>query len=129
MDEEPQSPNSATYKVFIKDFFQILRQNNVIGLLGLCQYPGDDFEGRVEITEGRANINLHPDHFPRLQSIWHHERQLGTSLLTCWESVPASMEEKAIPPPPTKAMQLLDKTPGSREPMFRHAVADLVVMK
>ncbi|KAF2180610.1 hypothetical protein K469DRAFT_537295, partial [Zopfia rhizophila CBS 207.26] len=30
------------------------------GLFGLCRYPGDNFKGRVEMTEGRVNINLIP---------------------------------------------------------------------
>lgn len=54
-------PGDPEYKEFIKAFAQLLLEKNVEGLFGLCRYPGDDLEGRVEITEGRANINLHPD--------------------------------------------------------------------
>jgi len=64
-DEESESPSNAKYGEFIKSFNEILRQNDSFGLFGLCQYPGDDFKGRVEITEGRANINLHPDDAPK----------------------------------------------------------------
>ncbi|KAF2240344.1 hypothetical protein BU26DRAFT_498111 [Trematosphaeria pertusa] len=33
-------------------------------LFGLREYPGDDFEGTCEITEGLANINLKPKDYP-----------------------------------------------------------------
>lgn len=60
-NEDMTSPANPQYREFVNSFNQILRQNNALGLFGLCRYPGDDFEGRVEITEGRANINLHPN--------------------------------------------------------------------
>ncbi|KAH0593436.1 hypothetical protein MHUMG1_08893 [Metarhizium humberi] len=60
-NEEDDSPNKPEYGEFVKSFNQILRQNDALGLFGLCRYPGDDFQGRVEITEGRANINLNPN--------------------------------------------------------------------
>lgn len=60
-DDKDDSPNQPEYSDFVKSFNQLLRQKDAFGLFGLCRYPGDDFEGRVEITEGRANINLHPN--------------------------------------------------------------------
>ncbi|PQE25768.1 phosphotransferase enzyme family domain-containing protein [Rutstroemia sp. NJR-2017a BBW] len=45
---------------FFNAFRTLLKQHHAEGVFGLCQYPGDDFQGRVEITEGRANINLKP---------------------------------------------------------------------
>lgn len=51
-------PKVAT---FVNEFADLLYKEGLVGLFGLCRYPGDDFKGRVEVTEGRANINLRPD--------------------------------------------------------------------
>jgi hypothetical protein len=56
-DPDPKSPERAR---FLQAFQRLLQKHNAIGLLGLCRYPGDDFSGRIEITRGRANINLLP---------------------------------------------------------------------
>ncbi|KAF2684436.1 hypothetical protein K458DRAFT_388906 [Lentithecium fluviatile CBS 122367] len=64
-DDEDSLPDNPKYSAFIKSFNQILREKDALGLFGLCRYPGDDFEGRVEITEGRANINFHPKDAPK----------------------------------------------------------------
>ena len=61
VNEEDGTPDNPKYSAFIKSFNQLLREKDALGLFGLCRYPGDDFEGRVEITEGRANINLRPN--------------------------------------------------------------------
>lgn len=45
---------------FVADFKRLLDENNVMEMFGLCEYPGDDFEGTCEITMGSANINLKP---------------------------------------------------------------------
>ncbi|RPA78099.1 hypothetical protein BJ508DRAFT_370434 [Ascobolus immersus RN42] len=45
---------------FVKAFADCLERLGLEGVLGLCAYPGDDFQGRVEVTKGRANISLHP---------------------------------------------------------------------
>ena len=44
--------------------FKLLKKLEEYGLsktLGIALYPGDDFAGTCEITQGEANINLHPD--------------------------------------------------------------------
>lgn len=46
---------------FIGKFNAFLKQLNMVGVLGLARYPGDDFQGSCEITHGRANINLKPE--------------------------------------------------------------------
>lgn len=60
-NEEDCTPDNPKYSAFINSFNELLREKNALGLFGICRYPGDDFPGRVEITEGRANINFHPD--------------------------------------------------------------------
>jgi hypothetical protein len=45
---------------FVAAFKQLLDEKNLAGMFGLCEYPGDDFEGTCEITMGSANINLKP---------------------------------------------------------------------
>lgn len=48
-------------QAFLAEFAEVLSQHNAQGLFGLCRYPGDDFKGRIEITQGRSNINLIPE--------------------------------------------------------------------
>jgi len=36
-------------------------KHNARGLFGLCTSLGDGIKGRIEIAEGRANINLQPE--------------------------------------------------------------------
>lgn len=48
----------SSQRTFLAEFAQLLSKNNAEGLFGLCRYPGDEFEGRIEVTQGRANINL-----------------------------------------------------------------------
>lgn len=57
---EPDLSN-ANQVTFLVAFTDLLSKHNAEGLWGLCRYPGDDFTGRVEVTEGRANINLKPE--------------------------------------------------------------------
>ncbi|CAJ2505492.1 Uu.00g128860.m01.CDS01 [Anthostomella pinea] len=59
-NEESISPENPKVLAFVEALASRLRETDTVGLFGLCVYPGDDFEGRVEITEARANINLHP---------------------------------------------------------------------
>jgi hypothetical protein len=47
-------------RAFVADFKRLLDGQNLVGMFGLCEYPGDDFEGTCEITMGSANINLKP---------------------------------------------------------------------
>ncbi|KAF5546493.1 serine threonine kinase Eg2 [Fusarium mexicanum] len=58
---ESESPNDPKYNESIRSFNSLLHQKDAVGPFGLRVYPGDDFGGRVEITEGHANINLHAD--------------------------------------------------------------------
>lgn len=57
VDPDPKSPEKAR---FLQEFQRLLQKHNATGLFGLRRYPGDDFRGRIEITRGRANINLLP---------------------------------------------------------------------
>ncbi|KAL2071340.1 hypothetical protein VTL71DRAFT_12575 [Oculimacula yallundae] len=61
---EPDLAN-ADQLAFFDALKTLLRKYNAEGLWGLCRYPGDDFPGRVEVTEGRANINLMPEDYPK----------------------------------------------------------------
>jgi hypothetical protein len=45
---------------FLEDVFAALKKHGLRDLVGLRLYPGEGYEGRVELTEGRANINFHP---------------------------------------------------------------------
>lgn len=54
-------PSKADQRAFLDAFKDLLSFHNAVNLLGLCRYPGDDFPGRIEVTEGRANINLKPE--------------------------------------------------------------------
>ena len=47
-------------RAFVAKFKRLLDEKNVAGMFGLCEYPGDDFEGTCEITMFSANINLKP---------------------------------------------------------------------
>ena len=48
-------------QAFAIEFRELMHRRGAQELFGLCSYPGDDFTGRVEVTEGRANINLKPE--------------------------------------------------------------------
>lgn len=45
---------------FVKGFRHLLEEKGLMEVFGLCQYPGDDFDGTCEITKDKANINLQP---------------------------------------------------------------------
>ncbi|KAL5403467.1 hypothetical protein PMIN04_012825 [Paraphaeosphaeria minitans] len=49
---------------FAAELLRKLDERGLIGVFGLCAYPGDDFEGRCEITQNSANINLKPQDYP-----------------------------------------------------------------
>jgi hypothetical protein len=51
-------------RAFVAKFKRLLDEKNVAGMFGLCEYPGDDFEGTCEITMFSANINLKPKDYP-----------------------------------------------------------------
>jgi hypothetical protein len=75
---------------FVTKFKQLLDEKNLTEMFGLCEYPGDDFEGTCEITMGSANINLKPkdvrhppfERHPLTQSIQYPEGLKGTD--TAW---------------------------------------------
>lgn len=45
-------------QVFAQPLRRLLCENGLLGLFGLCRYPGDYFRGSAEMTVDRANINL-----------------------------------------------------------------------
>jgi hypothetical protein len=47
-------------RAFVADLKCLLDEKNLTEMFGLCEYPGDDFEGTCEITVGSVNINLKP---------------------------------------------------------------------
>ncbi|KAK4092158.1 hypothetical protein PCL_04055 [Purpureocillium lilacinum] len=55
---EPSNPENAK---FADAFKALLHDEHAAGLFGICAHPGLGFKGRVEITEGRTNINLSPE--------------------------------------------------------------------
>lgn len=54
-----ESPECRHFIDAVKD---LLYETNATNIFGLCSYPGDDHKATLEITEGRANINLDPEH-------------------------------------------------------------------
>lgn len=52
--------SSPASQNFLTELSQLIVASGVDGLYGLVRYPGDDFPGRVEMTVGRANVNLTP---------------------------------------------------------------------
>jgi len=63
-DSDDNSPENPDLHQFMQSFQDVLHERDLVNVFGLARYPGDDFEGTVEITEGRANINLHPNDAP-----------------------------------------------------------------
>jgi hypothetical protein len=57
---DARSPANPEYHEFMQSFQKLLHERDVANMFGLARYPGHDFEGTVEITEGRAKIKLHP---------------------------------------------------------------------
>lgn len=47
-------------EAFVAEFKAELDRLGLGQLFGLCEYPGNDFEGSFEITRGNSNINLEP---------------------------------------------------------------------
>lgn len=83
--EEATEPNldNSTHQTFFHEFKDLLRKYNVEDVFGLCRYPGDDFAGRVEVTEGRANINLKPADIMSPITFTTSFDVLGLSLTEC----------------------------------------------
>ncbi|KAF1363111.1 hypothetical protein EJ07DRAFT_173806 [Lizonia empirigonia] len=84
VDFEPGNPK---YRPFIESINEILRESDLVEAFGLCRYPGDDYPGRVEATQGRVNINFHPDDAPRFQSsreaAWFFSNKLKDGKCAC----------------------------------------------
>jgi len=63
---------SEQMQKFLEELSNLILYLGVNGTYGLVRYPGDDFPGRVEMTVGRANVNLTPTqaakHDPAYQS-------------------------------------------------------------
>lgn len=57
-DDGPNEPSNSGYSDIVKFFEDVLHEEDAVGLFGSAKYPGDDFTGCVEFTEGRANINF-----------------------------------------------------------------------
>ncbi|KIM41075.1 hypothetical protein M413DRAFT_28156 [Hebeloma cylindrosporum] len=50
----------STFGEFLAELYAKLRALGLDKTLGLRAHPGPDFDGLVEVTVGRANINFHP---------------------------------------------------------------------
>jgi hypothetical protein len=51
-------PRELAFGAALKHFLEALNAQHVFGI---CQYPGDDFQGTCEITKDKANTNLDPN--------------------------------------------------------------------
>ncbi|KAI0190541.1 hypothetical protein F4808DRAFT_453854 [Astrocystis sublimbata] len=73
----------------LKDGEYLTEQLKINGVYCLVVYPGDDFPGRVEMTVGRANVNLTPAqaarHDPAQQSeaAWYFSEALTKRGCAC----------------------------------------------
>jgi hypothetical protein len=68
---------SSSLQLFLKDLMFAIEGYGVAGIYGLGRYPGDGYPGRVEMTVGRANVNLTPSQV-RLMQI-SHLKQIGST--------------------------------------------------
>jgi hypothetical protein len=64
---------------FAKKLFSLLEENKVDGIFGLTKYPGNDFKGALEITEGRTSIDVKPEKVSNLKELWDKLSILMTS--------------------------------------------------
>ncbi|OAQ98534.1 hypothetical protein LLEC1_02773 [Akanthomyces lecanii] len=64
-----------------------LASRGLFHLFGLARYPGDNFAGSCEFTQGRANINLHPKDYPddlrAFSTIWFFSPPLWERKCSC----------------------------------------------
>ncbi|OQE65458.1 hypothetical protein PENNAL_c0207G06090 [Penicillium nalgiovense] len=58
--QDEHVPSDPRYLSFVQALKSLLHEEGVTHLFGLCKYPGNGYKGRVEVTEGQANINLDP---------------------------------------------------------------------
>jgi hypothetical protein len=61
----PINWDDPVMQAFLEDFIETSKATKSAGVYGLTTYPGDDFPGRVEMTVGRANVNLTPTQVSR----------------------------------------------------------------
>ena len=59
----------GTARSFVREFIEAVNQFGLEQTLSLRLFPGDGFTGALEITEGKANINLLPDQVCITQSL------------------------------------------------------------
>ncbi|KAM3535946.1 hypothetical protein MY4038_000722 [Beauveria bassiana] len=64
-----------------------LESRRLAHLFGLARYPGDNFRGSCEFTQGRANINLQPkddpDDLKAFSTIWFFSPPLWELKCNC----------------------------------------------
>ncbi|ATY64602.1 hypothetical protein A9K55_004765 [Cordyceps militaris] len=72
---------------FFAKFKAELALRNLADIFGLARYPGDDFEGSCEFTQGRANINLQPHDYPAIlkaiSTVWFFSEPLWKRGCNC----------------------------------------------
>ncbi|KAF2741719.1 hypothetical protein M011DRAFT_454412 [Sporormia fimetaria CBS 119925] len=72
--EKQDAPWTEKEHAFIVKLKELLSQRGLDKKFGLARYPGDNFGGSCEITEGNANINLKPEDYPpdlvHIPTIW-----------------------------------------------------------
>ncbi|KAK6401334.1 hypothetical protein LTR95_019200 [Oleoguttula sp. CCFEE 5521] len=61
IDAEDIEWQAPAIQQFLHAFQATLLAEGAFRVLGLAQYPGDGYPGRVEFTVGRSNVNLRPD--------------------------------------------------------------------
>jgi len=75
---------------FLMEVNQALEKHGFRHLVGIRLCPGKDYEGRVELTEGRANINLRPNQVPTsakaLEAAWFFNQPNKRVLCYCVEA-------------------------------------------
>lgn len=67
---------------FIAQFKIEIDRRKLTNVFGLARYPGDNFDGSCEFTQGRTNINLRPEDVKYIPSD-------VTSLLTLYSILPS----------------------------------------
>ncbi|KEY64857.1 hypothetical protein S7711_03855 [Stachybotrys chartarum IBT 7711] len=85
--EKMDNPLSENALRFIAKFKTLLDSMDLTESLGLAHYPGDDFQGTCEFTQGRANINLKPKDYPtdlkHTPTVWYFSQPLWTRGCRC----------------------------------------------
>ncbi|KFA80609.1 hypothetical protein S40288_10004 [Stachybotrys chartarum IBT 40288] len=78
---------NETHLEFITKFKEELFRRGLSSMFGLVRYPGDNFSGSCEFTQGRANINLQPEDYPpdlrAFSTTWFYAEPLWRRGCTC----------------------------------------------